>query len=226
MGTRCCWVLASVLFCHQVNAHRLDELLQAALIVINRTHVRVECELTPGLQVARRILESMDLNRDGIVSDLESHAYTEAFRSQVIVRLDDSPLHLSATDVHVPALQELTNGSGTIQIELEGRYPPLSPGTHRLQFENHHLTNLSVYLANALLPEDHSIEISRQTRDELQRTNLIELIVNPPAHGPANPPTPSPGRSVIGRFWLAIAAVALVSVAILLSRFRRRQVRS
>lgn len=218
--------LALALVCPRLHAHRLDELLQATLIHIDRTEVRLDCELTPGVQVARHVLESLDLNRDGVISNLESLAYTEIFQRQVVVRLDDSPLQLSTIDVHIPALPELTNGSASIQLELTGTYPPLAPGPHRLHFENHHQTNRSVYLANALLPDDRSIEISRQSRDEFQRTNLIEFTVNPGATTPQNPPPPDSSQPPNWGVWLAVATGTTLVIPFLAKSLRRRPNRS
>jgi hypothetical protein len=200
-------VLASLAMVQRLEAHRLDELLQATLIHVDHTQIRLECQLTPGTQVAQRVLEGLDLNRDGLISDLESLAFSESFKGHLATSLDGTPLPLTIVDHRFPSLDELTNGTGALQIELEGNFPRLSPGTHHVFFENQHQTNLSVYLANALLPQSRSIEIARQSRDEFQRTSLIEFTVldSPPSTHPhpVAPNTPTRWR------WRLVAVIGL-----------------
>ena len=57
------------------SAHRLDEYLQAARVGIARDRIDVELDLTPGVAVASRVVDAIDLDRDGSVSAGEKAAY-------------------------------------------------------------------------------------------------------------------------------------------------------
>jgi hypothetical protein len=55
-------------------AHRLDEYLQAATFVVASDLVAVHVRLTPGVEVFGKVLEAIDTNRDGVISETEQRA--------------------------------------------------------------------------------------------------------------------------------------------------------
>ena len=65
-------------------AHRLDEYLQATRIALAPDNVRVEIDLTPGINVAPRVTALIDFDGDGALSPAERHAY-----AALVVRLTD-----------------------------------------------------------------------------------------------------------------------------------------
>ena len=52
-------------------AHRLDELFQAARVSIQSDRVVVDLDLTPGIQVAPRLIAVLDTDRNGVISAAE-----------------------------------------------------------------------------------------------------------------------------------------------------------
>ena len=54
-------------------AHRIDEYLQAATLLVSSGRLQLELRLAPGSEIARKVLESIDLNRDGDL-ELRLHA--------------------------------------------------------------------------------------------------------------------------------------------------------
>ncbi|MBI3867837.1 MAG: hypothetical protein HY299_04825 [Verrucomicrobia bacterium] len=159
------------------SAHRLDEYLQATLLDLGLDHVGIEMDLTPGVDVAARVLEWIDVNRDGAVSTAETEAYSDLVLRGVRFEVDGRRRDVKARDTRMPQVEELKSGVGTIRIQAEVNFDPIRAGEHRFFFHTRHLTNLSVYLVNALTPESPRIKIVRQTRDAGQTEIQIDCVV-------------------------------------------------
>jgi hypothetical protein len=192
-------------------AHRLDEYLQATLVVIEPDGIKLQINLTPGMAVAVPVLALMDRNHDGVISTNEAAAYAEFFQHDLALRLDERPLELKCTTSEFPATDELRTGSGIIQLEYATASIAFASGTHELTFENRHQTNWSVFLVNAALPKSSAIQITRQTRSENQSTGRIEFIFHPP------PADWSGVRRIVLPLTLALLAVVIRAV-----KLRRR----
>ena len=163
-----------------VLAHRLDEYLQATIVVIEPDRVRLQINLTPGLAVAEQVLALIDHNRDGIISTNEAAAYSELVKRDLIARLDQRDIKLQLTRSFFPGPAELRTGWGFIQMEFSAVPGRLAAGAHRLTIENRHLSGVSVYLLNAAQPASGSVQIIKQTRNENQTTGEIEFTYQPP----------------------------------------------
>ena len=164
-----------------VFGHRVDEYLQATLVVVEPDRVRLQMNLTPGVAVADRVLSQIDTDHDGTISTNEAAAYCEQMKRDVIVEIDQRALKLNLVASYFPGLDELRSGWGFIQMEFAATHRPFSAGTHKVAIENRHLTALSVYLLNAAQPASSSIQITRQTRNENQSVGQIQLTVHSPA---------------------------------------------
>jgi hypothetical protein len=151
-------------------AHRLDEYLQATRIAVFTNHIALSLDLTPGVAVVEQLLADIDQDRDGQLSAAEGAAYAQQVLKDVRVGLDGKFLALSLVDASFPALREVKTGLGVIRLKATARIEPLAGGRHALNLTNTHLPGISVYLVNALVPKDPVIKITRQTRDELQRS--------------------------------------------------------
>lgn len=163
-----------------VFAHRLDEYLQATLVVIEPGRIRLQMNLTPGVAVAERVLSQIDTDQDGTISTNEAVAYCELLKRDLSARIDQSNLELKVIASYFPGLNELRTGWGFIQLEFAATLRPLSSGTHKLIIENRHLPALSVYLLNAAQPVSNSIQITQQVRNQNQSLGEIEFTVQSP----------------------------------------------
>ena len=172
--------LALLAFPFTGSAHRLDEYLQATLVVIEPRSIRLQINLTPGVAVALPVLALIDGDRDGVISTNEAVAYAELLKRDLTLQLDERVLQLKLTPPDFPTPDELRIGWGIIRLEYTTTPERFAPGTHELAFENQHQTNLSIYLVNAALPKANSISITRQTRNENQSTARIEFTFQPP----------------------------------------------
>lgn len=200
-------LLALLAFPSTVFAHRLDEYLQATLVNIETNSIRLQINLTPGVEVAGPVLALIDLNHDGNISADEAQAYASTVKSSLTLRLDGQALELKVTAADFPPLEELRTGRGIIQLEFSVAPGALAPGSHELAFENRHLTLLSVYLINAALPKTPAVQIIRQIRNGNQSEGRIEFTIH------ASTATVPGTKRIVP--WLILALVALCSGTII-----------
>ncbi|KAB2667704.1 MAG: hypothetical protein DVB31_07620 [Verrucomicrobia bacterium] len=157
--------------------HRLDECLQGSFVLVATHRVSVELNLTPGVAVADRILALADTDRDGAVSDAESMAFGRWVSGSLSLEIDGTRRPLGLVGAAFPAAMDLRSGTGTIQLEYATSPLELAVGRHRVRYGNRWEPVPSVYLANALMPAEHSIRVRAQHRDIRQSELDLELDV-------------------------------------------------
>ncbi len=177
-------------------AHRLDELLQATFVSVGTNHITLALSMTPGVDVSRQIIPLIDADHDGAISAKEASGYADRVRTNLFLAVDAKPLPLLLTSSSFPPVADMKEGLGTISLVFTASTPAFSTGTHRLRFRNNHQTNLSVFLANALVPESKSVSIVRQTRDFNQTTLEFDFSVTP-ASGASDPSAVVPAKPVL-----------------------------
>jgi hypothetical protein len=173
-----------------VSAHRRDEYLQAVRVAVEPARVDLELDLTPGISVADAVIAGIDGDRDGTLSAAERRAYVREVLEAVQLTIDGTPLRLQPLDSTFPELDALRRGEASIQVRSAVTVPRLDSGGHRLLVRNTHRPDVSVYLANALVPSSDRVAIAAQTRDAAQR----ELIVD---YSLRAAPDASPSRWVV-----------------------------
>jgi polyphosphate kinase len=163
-----------------LQAHRLDECLQAAMVIIEPQRVHVQLVLEPGVEVASQVLKRIDRDNNQTISRAESVAYSSALQRELTLRLDGQllQLRLEVSEFDTPA--ELRSGSGIIRLTFSAAVKISQPGPHQLVFENRHLSAISVYLFNATQPELPAIRITRQQRNYTQSVGTIDFILTSP----------------------------------------------
>ena len=158
-------------------AHRLDEYLQATLVVLELGRVRLQINLGPGVDVAEQVLLHVDRDNNHAISKNEATAYVVALQRDLALRIDGRAAALNLTRSAFPTPAELRSGSGIIQLEFTATFSTLSAGAHRFVLENRHLSSVSVYLFNAVQPASNAITITRQQRDPNQSAGAIDFTV-------------------------------------------------
>jgi hypothetical protein len=151
-----------------LRAHALDEYVQGTRVDVTPKGVALVVDLTPGVAIAQAIVDRLDGDRDGVFSPSEAESYGRALIADLDLSLDGSPLSLSLERIEAPPAGEMREGRGTIRLTTWSD-APLQPGRHRLVLRNSHLPGMSVYLANALLPDSRDVRILEQTRDVRQQ---------------------------------------------------------
>jgi hypothetical protein len=175
----------------QLSAHRLDEYLQAARLAVEPGHVDVELDLTPGVSVAQSIISDIDRNGDGSLSLEETRDYERRVLAAVTMEIDGQAVPLQPGVATFPDVGAFRRGDGTIRLRSSAALPRLSAGAHQLLFRNTHRRDVSVYLANALVPDTDGIAITAQRRDGDQSELMIEFL--------SRPATPSLWHSLVAR---------------------------
>jgi hypothetical protein len=153
--------------------HTLDEYVQALKVGVTSDRVSFFLDLTPGANIAAEVVRRVDTNDDGVFAREEAEAYGRAVLAELVATLSGSAVALTLTRVELPGADELRGGNGVIRIEASARGTG-RPGRHELVVRNTHLPRISVYLANALMPETTGVIIHRQTRDSNQQTFRLD----------------------------------------------------
>jgi hypothetical protein len=145
------------------SAHRLDEYLEAAILSVESGRVDGSMRLVPGVAVAPAVTSSIDANHDGLLSDAEQQAYILRVLKDVSLSAGGQPLQLGVVSADFPPIDAMKQGVGEIRINFTAGMPS-GGASHRLVFENHHQSNIAVYLVNSLVPNDKTIQITAQNR--------------------------------------------------------------
>ncbi|MBV9506480.1 MAG: HupE/UreJ family protein [Acidobacteriia bacterium] len=153
-------------------AHRIDEYLQATIFSLGQDRVQASMRLIPGIQVSPSVIAGIDANGDGAFSDAEEQAYAQRVLNDLTVTIDGKHATPRLISWSFPQAPQLRDGLGKIHIEYAIDLP--SGGLDRsLIVANHHQSATSVYLMNVLIPQDRSVRIVAQKRNE--RQSLYEL---------------------------------------------------
>ena len=199
------FVLCGHLF--PAHAHRVDELLQATLVSLEPDAVRLELNLTPGVESFPALLALLDLDNDGQISKVEGESYANRLRSELHLDLDDHTLALRSTGHQIPSLEDLRTGLGRLRFQLQAGLPPLAVGPHELTYQNRHLPERSVYLVNAVLPQSPALQVIGQIRNTNQSESRIAftLTSGTPTVSADKPSRPSWIGLVLGLAGLGVA---------------------
>lgn len=172
-----CLVLIALAAPGVLQAHRLDECLQATMAVIEPGKVHLQLTLQPGVEVAGQLIARLDGNRNGSISRAEGNAYVSALQGELSLRLDGKPLTLKLETSRFDTPAQLREGDGLIQLTFSAAFA--GAGMHRLSYDNRHLPAISVYLFNALQPELPRVRIDGQQRNEAQSSASVDFLVKP-----------------------------------------------
>jgi hypothetical protein len=166
-----------------MSGHRRDEFLQAARIAIDPDRVRIDLDLTPGISVADAVLSDIDRDRDGSISATEGTAYLGRVMGALTLEIDDTPLVPHVTGSTFAPVGTMRNGEGTIHIQFAAALSDLPAGPHHLSFRNAHRPDVSVYLANAVVPESDRVAVTNQERDYDQRILDVDYVLRKDRQG-------------------------------------------
>ena len=172
-------------------SHRLDEYLQAVLVVIEPTNIQLQINLTPGIEVADQLLARIDQDDDGAISKDEAGAYAELLKRDLSVRLDGHIVGLKLRGYEFPTPSELRSGLQIIQVEFIA-ICDFDAGPHKLVVENSHVPTASVYLFNVAKSKSGSVEVIGQNRNNDQSVGEIDFLLTPPSNASRSAVTPAP----------------------------------
>jgi hypothetical protein len=157
-------------------AHRPDELLQTAFLSVGADRVRVDVSLTPGAQIASKVVARIDSDRDGAFSAAEREAFVRQVVDAIEVTIDGQRSALTPDGAQFPLPAELAAGAASVRISAFTTAP--ATGSHQLIVENGFERVMGVYLMEIRSPEPGT-SVGRQIRDPLQRTIQVDYSVRP-----------------------------------------------
>ena len=159
------------------DAHRLDEYLQATRLSIDIKHVDLEIDLTAGAALASNVFAWIDTNRDGEISSAEGEAYAREMLRSVVLKVDGCPVPVTLTGTSFPQFHDMRLGVGMIRLRATAKVPSEGAGRHQISFLNTHRPESSVYLVNALVPENPHIQLGDPRRDQAQHSLRLDYTV-------------------------------------------------
>jgi hypothetical protein len=164
-----------LLLAAQAFPHRLDQYLEATIVSVEKDGIHASVRLVPGVAVSSAVIASIDTNQDGVISVAEQWAYAERVLGDLSLAVDGERLNARLRSVKFPAIEEMKEGVGEIEIEFTAALPP-GGGERRLVFENHHQTRIAAYLMNCLVPTDPGTRIVAQNRNEDQSIYQLDFV--------------------------------------------------
>lgn len=179
--SRISWI-GGVFLGMSAGAHRLDELLQATLVLVDPEWVQLEIRLNPGVAVADAFLKALDRDGEPAFSPEEQAAFARSVWSDIELWLDGQSLVLKPLDQSISSREELQAGTGFVRLRARAPMGRVAAGDHRIVCVNRHRPDLSVYLVNALKPLHPAVVIRSQRRDELQTTFRLAYTLLPSGH--------------------------------------------
>ncbi len=199
------WLIAALALAVGASAHNLDEYLQAALIGLSQDRVEISLRMTPGPAVYNAFAALADRDGDGRFAANELSDYAARVNKDLHLDLDGRPLESTCDANPVADAAALREGLAGLELRCAAPLPPVTRGSHTLNFRNAHQAALSVYLMNALQPGD-GIVIHSQRRDSLQR----EIAIGFDAQCQSAPDTSWPLSGLLGACFLPLALRAAI----------------
>ena len=157
------------------SAHRLDEYLQATTISVEKDRVQAQIRLTPGVTVFPAVLAIIDTDRDGVISEAEQRTYAGRVLGDLSLTIDGDPLQLRLISSKFASIEEMKEGRGEIQLEVESDVSSGGPN-RKLVFENRHQSRIAAYLVNCLISRDPDIRITAQNRNYEQSFYQLDYV--------------------------------------------------
>jgi hypothetical protein len=161
-----------------VEAHPLDELAQSAYLTIAPGEVRLELDLTPGIEVAGPLLHAMDGDGNRMVTGAEARIYAGDVLARSSLSLDHVATSLVAGDAEVPPYRRIEPGGTTISIHGTAQRLD-SVGAHVLTYRNDHQPGASRRTAHVFLRPGNGWQyrVTGQQRSDDGRQLTVTYVV-------------------------------------------------
>lgn len=163
-------------------AHRLDEYLQAIIVSIGQDRIQASMRLIPGVAVSNSVITAVDLNHDNVFTEAEQRIYAQKVLRDLSLNVDGHLQKLHLESVSFPAPADMKAGIGEIHIEFTADLP-VGAAPSVLVIENHHEPRMSVYLMNCLVPQDRTLHVGAQNRNQNQSYYRVEFTRSVPSQG-------------------------------------------
>jgi nickel/cobalt transporter (NicO) family protein len=164
-----------------VSAHPLDEFLQAMYVSLGGDQIGVEVDLTPGVLVGPQVVQLIDTNGDGQITEEEAQSYARQVFQQLSVELDGQPRAIVLTKVVAAPVLNLASGAGSLQLIGTLDSSVIAAGTHELTIQNHYAPIQSMYQSAVVLDKPNQVGVGKQTRDQTLQSLRVDFNLAAPA---------------------------------------------
>jgi len=162
-------VAAGLFLAASLHAHRLEGLVQSALVEVVPTQIKVRVTLIPGMDIAPRIKALLDPDADGEFSEAESKAWTGQFMARQRVTVDGQTLPLTVQSVYSSPLAELAGGHAEIVIDYTAELGKLAHGQRTIVCANRYEPIPGIYQCNGLVPRAPGVRVKSHRRDAVEQ---------------------------------------------------------
>ena len=162
-------------------AHPLDEYYQVTTITISPNRVSLALELYPAVLIGPQLLSLMDADQDEQLSEVEQRAYLTFFQRDLTFVVDGQSQPLTLANVRFPTFLDIRSGGSIIKFELYADLPAEHRGDHQLYYENHHLSDIAVYVIQPQTDLPDWVQILDFERDVLQQSIRVNYAIDPAA---------------------------------------------
>ena len=178
---RWCALLLFAALTGRADAHPVDEVVQGAYLTLALGELRLELDVTPGSEVAGRVLPALDPDGDRAVSEDEAQAFAQDVLDQSTLTLDGVMAEWELVDVTVPPLGELATGNAILKIMATAARPE-APGDRVLAYENRYEPAKSLWIANVFLQpgSDWVYRVTGQERSDDGKGLTVRYTSTPP----------------------------------------------
>ena len=193
-------------------AHRVDEVLRATLLTIDRDRIDGTLRIVPGAATAPASIASIDRDADGAFSDDEQAAYAKAVVDDLSVAIDGAAARPSVVAWRFPSLASMRDGLGEIVVDFAVAPLP-GPGEHTVVLTNRRRIGPTVDLANVVVPRDPAVRIDGQRRSADQSVYAINYRRAASGDGARDATVDGRGPGVDARPWRDLFAVGMRHIA-------------
>jgi hypothetical protein len=161
------------------DAHTLDEVFQGAYLTLAPGEVRLELDVTAGINVAEAVLRVLDADADRTITEAEAEEYARYVLAHSTLSLDGVAVSWRLDRVIVPAYANLELGSDTIKIHAVAERSD-TPGEHAVAYRNSYTPPEARPTANVFLRpgEGWDYRITRQQRGDDGRELIVTYTVS------------------------------------------------
>jgi hypothetical protein len=190
-------------------AHRTAGLLQSSLVEVLPSQVGVEVTLTPGMDIAPKMVALLDTDGDGVFSGIESAVWSEVFMVGQSMKVEGQLIPLQLQSVRTSPLGEMTNGHAEIVVHFTADLDPSTRGARTIVCANRYEPIPCTYQCNGLVPKAPGVHLSSHRRDSDERELTLSAEFSSPG-GVENQLTPPLVR--VSKLRLASATGWLVGI--------------
>lgn len=171
-------VLSIVLPAGAAGAHPLDISWQTSYVTVTPGRVEVEIKISVGVLVAPAFLADLDRDASRSFSEAEGRDYASRLLAKVALRIDDTIVPLSFTEVRLPDYPQTQAGYGVLRVKASGAAPVT--GTHALFYRNDFVPQQPRYQVAVAAARGASVSVGAQHRDEAQQQVRTSVTIGTP----------------------------------------------